>query len=224
MKPFCLFSLLCHFVQVTLRDVVSAAISRRCRFECQFDAYNSVTAAASVSREGSRQAAVGGGGVCEGEPPTAQVCSPLPNSLPSAQGSLSFWSARACLPAQRGPGVQLFVCDVRARSPTHTCSSAAAGHRFEFHPNKRPAPPTHQPARPPENTMRIRQEGAPRITDVPCALPRSSFTPRGLRYPNTSTSAIALHHPSEAPQSRSAAFSGGHSAFNPPAESPLLCF
>lgn len=102
LKPFCLFSLLCHFVQVTLRDVVSAAISRRCRFECQFDAYDSVTAAASVSCEGSRQAAVGGGGVCEGGPPTAQVyphpTHPLqPPQLPPLSSRVTFILECACV-------------------------------------------------------------------------------------------------------------------------------
>lgn len=81
--------------------------------------------------------------------PTPPTLSTLPNSLPSAQGSLSFWSVRACPTAQRGPGVQLFVCDVPARSPTHTCSSAAAGHRQVRVPPKQTASAAHPPARPP---------------------------------------------------------------------------
>lgn len=66
-----------------------------------------------------------------------------------------------------------------------------------------------------QNIMRIRHNEVLRVTDVPCALPLSQFTPRGLRYPNTSALATAVHHPIKAPCRRRATFSRGHSTFNP---------
>lgn len=165
------------------------------------------------------------GGFVRGSLPQHRCAPPSPTPSPQLKGHFhSGVRVRVCQRSAAQVSSCSYVTCAPALPPTPARLRPRGTDRFEFHPNKRPAPPTHPPARPPENTMRIRQEGAPRITDVPCALPRSSFTPRGLRYPNTSTSAIVLHHPSEAPQSRSAAFSGGHSAFNPPTESPLLCF
>lgn len=66
-----------------------------------------------------------------------------------------------------------------------------------------------------QNIMRIRHNEAPRITDMPCALLLSSFTPRVLRYPNTSALATALYPTLKAIRSGSTTFSGGHSTFNP---------
>lgn len=74
-----------------------------------------------------------------------------------------------------------------------------------------------------QNTMRIHHNEAACVTDVPCALPISSFTPRGLRYRKTSMLATALHHLSKPHAAGAPHFPKGYYTFTP-TEFTLLVF